>query len=247
MGKSSKDRDRRAVVEQMRRDQERAEKKRTIAIIAACAIVGLVIIALGAIPVISDARKDNEFAATELGGIGAKLAAAGCQDVSTAPADGSSNHRPDGEKIFYDNAPPAFGPHYASPATFSRKFYTQDDRPQVETLVHNLEHGYNILWYDETIAEDQKMLDAVEAIANKFPGVSDPRNKFIAAPWTADDGEPFPDGAHVALTHWSMGGTNGNDEGQQGIWRYCEAPSGEAVASFVQDYPFTDSPEPNAG
>jgi hypothetical protein len=27
---------------------------------------------------------------------------------------------------------------------------------------------------------------------------------------------------------------------------YCDAPSGEVVSSFVEDYPFTDSPEPNA-
>jgi hypothetical protein len=127
----------------------------------------------------------------------------------------------------------------------TRKFYTAKDRPDVGYLVHNLEHGYNILWYDETVADDDKQVAAVEAIANKFPG-TDFENKFIAAPWTADDGEPFPDGAHVALTHWSMGGTNGNPEGQQGITQYCDAPSGEVVAQFVEDYPYTDSPEPGA-
>ena len=36
----------------------------------------------------------------------------------------------------------------------TRKFYTEDDRPELEALVHNLEHGYTILWYDETIADD---------------------------------------------------------------------------------------------
>jgi hypothetical protein len=43
-----------------------------------------------------------------------------------------------------------------------------------------------------------------------------------------------------------MGDTNGNPEGQLGITQYCGEPSGEAVAAFVEDYPYTDSPEPGA-
>ncbi len=248
MGKSSKAskserNDRRAVVEQMRRDQQRAEKRRTYVIIAACAVVGLVIIGLGAYPLI----KQSQVASGDLETIGVPAGQAGCQEVQTEPATGSANHRPEGERIFYENAPPAFGPHYATPVPMSRKFYTPDDRPQVEYLVHNLEHGYNILWYDETIAEDEDLVNQVRAIAEKFPGASDPRNKFIAAPWTADDGPPFPEGAHVALTHWSVGGAEGAEAGeQQGIWRYCDQPSGEVVAEFVENYPYTDSPEPNA-
>ena len=38
-----KDKDRRAVVEQMRREQQRSEKRRTRLIIAACAVVALAI------------------------------------------------------------------------------------------------------------------------------------------------------------------------------------------------------------
>ena len=238
--------DRRAVLDEMRRDQQRAEKKRTYVIIAACAVVALVIIGLGAYPLITDARTQDRLGAEGLDQIGVGAEQAGCQEIVTEPATGSAEHRPDGEPIFYESSPPASGPHYPGAAPMARKFYTAQDRPELGYLVHNLEHGYNILWYDQTIAEDDELLAQVKAIANKFPGASDPTNKFIAAPWTEEDGEPFPDGKHVALTHWSMGGTNGNDDGQLGIWRYCDAPSGEAVAEFVEDYPFTDSPEPNA-
>lgn len=246
MAKSSKDRDRRAIVEQMRREQKRAEKRRTYVIVAACAVVALVIIGLGAYPVIKDARQQEELGAKALDGLGVPAAQADCQEPTATPATGSADHKPEGQKIFYDAAPPASGPHYAVTAPMSRKFYTEQDRPQIENLVHNLEHGYNILWYDETVAEDDEQVAQIKAIANKFPGTSDPEHKFIAAPWTSEDGEPFPDGAHIALTHWSMGGTNGNPEGQQGIHQYCAAVSGEVVADFVEDYPFTDSPEPNA-
>ena len=34
------------------------------------------------------------------------------------------------------------------------RFYTKDSRPELEALVHNLEHGFTILWYDETAADD---------------------------------------------------------------------------------------------
>ncbi len=245
MAKQSKDKDRRAVVEQMRREQQRAEKKRTYAIMGGVVAVALVIIGLGAYPLIQDARQQSEFSGRGLDEIGAAAAQAGCQDVQADAATGSADHRPESEELVYDQAPPASGSHYPTWADFGRKFYTAQDRPELGYLVHNLEHGYSILWYDETVADSDEQLAQVKAIANKFEG-SDFENKFIAAPWTAEDGEAFPDGAHVALTHWSMGGTNGNPEGQRGITQYCEVPSGEAVATFMEDYPYTDSPEPNA-
>jgi hypothetical protein len=239
VAKSSKDKDRRAVVEQMRREQQRAEKRRTYAIIAACAVVGLVIIGLGAYPLL----KERSASAADLERIGVPADQAGCQDVTTAPAEGSAEHRQVGERVSYQDAPPAFGPHYPSPAPSASKFYSTGDRPEPEYLVHNLEHGYTILWYDETVAEDDDLLTQVKAIASKFEG-DEPEDKFIASPWTADDGEAFPDGSHLALTHWSVGGDEGGE--QSGVWQYCAQPSGEVVADFVEEYPYTDSPEPHA-
>ena len=55
-----------------------------------------------------------------------------------------------------------------APAPFNRKFYTDKDRPELEALVHNLEHGYTILWYDDTIADDPDELNVIDAIADKF-------------------------------------------------------------------------------
>ena len=53
MAKTTKDKDRRAVVEEMRKQQQRAEKRRTRVIFLACAVVALAIIGLGAYPLIS--------------------------------------------------------------------------------------------------------------------------------------------------------------------------------------------------
>ncbi|MGI8900005.1 MAG: DUF3105 domain-containing protein [Nocardioides sp.] len=239
MAKPSKD-SRREVVERLRQQQQRAEKKRTYSVIGACVVVGLVIIGLGAYPLI----KQNRVASGDLETLGGSADAAGCQDIVTEPAEGGADHREIGTDIVYQDAPPAFGPHYNQTAGFQRKYYSTGDRPDVEYFVHNLEHGYNVLWYDETIADDGDDLAVIKAIAEKFEG-DEPTDKFLAVPWTEEDGNAFPDGAHVALTHWYADPADPG-KGQEGVWQYCDVPSGEVVSQFVEDYPFTDSPEPNA-
>lgn len=245
MAKASKDKDRRAVVEQMRREQQRAERKRTLLVIGAAAAVGLLIVGLATYSYLDSTATQRELEGRDLATIGVPAAEAGCADVVATPTEGASDHRPAGTPLDYEASPPAAGPHYPTWAPLNRKFYEPQDRPEVGILVHNLEHGYTILWYDESVAADEDELAAVEGVAAKFSG-TDYENKFIAAPWTAEDGEPFPDGARYALTHWSMGSTHGNPEGQQGITQYCQELSGESVASFTEDYPFSDSPEPGA-
>jgi hypothetical protein len=245
VAKPSSKKDRRAVVDQMRREQERAEKRRTLAVIAAASTVGLVIVGLATYSLIANSREQSALANEDLTSLGVAAGAAGCTEPKVEKASGSADHREIGADLPYTDSPPATGPHYPTWAPMERKFYTTRDRPELGYLVHNLEHGYSILWYDQTVADDDKLLADVEAIAGKFSG-EDFENKFIAAPWTSEDGDPFPGGAHVALTHWSMGGTNGNAKGQHGITQYCAKPSGEVVATFVEDYPYTDSPEPQA-
>ncbi len=238
--------DRKAILEQMRKEQQAQERRRTMLILGACIAVGLAIIAAVAIPILKNNAKQSAYESRGLDKIGVSPSAAKCQPLVTKNATGNNDHRAPGSVIPYDNAPPAFGPHYPTPAPMARKFYTAKDRPQVETLVHNLEHGYNIVWYDDTVAGNSDEVAQLKAIAAKFPGTSKLENKFIVAPWTADDGEAFPGGAHVALTHWSIGGDNPDPNKQIGIWEYCSSVSGAAVATFVKDYPYSDSPEPGA-
>lgn len=241
MAKPNKDRDRRAVIEQMRREQQRSERRRTVVVISACVVVALVIIGAAAVPLIKQKRASSGA----LAGLGVSAGAAGCQDVVKKKATGNQEHKPEGTDITYADAPPAFGGHYPVPAPFATKFYTSDDRPKVENVVHNLEHGYTLLWYDDTIAEDEGRLAVVKAIASKFEGRK-PTDKFIALPWTGKDGKGFPSGTHLALTHWSAGGSPGDVSKQQGVWQYCAKPSGKVVSAFVKDYPYSDSPEPSA-
>jgi hypothetical protein len=239
MAKSTKDRDRRAVIEQMRRDQQRRERRRTIIVISVCVAVGLVIVGLAAIPLL----KQNNLVGGPLAELGDSAKAAGCDDVITKKANGNQEHKPVGTPIKYEGDPPAFGPHWPTPAPFARKYYTAADRPQLEYLVHNLEHGYTLLWYDGTVAKDKDQVAVVKAISEKFQG-AEIANKFIAVPWTSKDGSAFPKGKHIALTHWSAGGDPSDVKKQQGVWQYCDAPSGQAVSKFTKDYSFRDSPEP---
>jgi hypothetical protein len=244
--------DRRAVIEQMRKKQRGADRRRNFAIIGVCIVIAVGILAAAAIPIIKDkidARKYNDVALSDIG-----APASSCQDITTKKADGNQNHVPVGTPVDYKDAPPAFGAHWnqagVAPAPFAKKFYTTQDRPELEALVHNLEHGYTILWYDSTVADDQDAMDEIQAIADKFEGSADDmRDKFIAAPWKSsdEDGKKFPDGEHVALTHWSAGGQGVTDVSKQvGVFQYCSAPSGAAVEDFMKKYPYFDSPEPGA-
>ena len=116
-------------------------------------------------------------------------------------------------------------------------FYTTTDRPAKELLVHSLEHGYTVIWYDETLAANGAAVADLKGIAAKYP-LGD---HVVIAPWTTTDGGPFPAGSHLALTHWT------GPSKQQGVWEYCGKVSGTVAHEFVSSYPKTNSPEPTAG
>lgn len=241
--------DRQAVIDQLRKQQKRGDQRRGFAIVGVCVLIGLLIIGAAAYKPVKDWWDGRELDNLALADIGAP--ASSCQDITTKKADGGQEHVPTGSPVEYTDSPPAFGAHWnesgVAPAPFARKFYTAEDRPELESLVHNLEHGYTLLWYDDTIADDDADLTELRGIAEKFGDTDNPRYKFIALPWTEADGEPFPDGQHVAFTHWSVGGTGETDTSKQvGAWQYCSEVSGAALDTFMKEYPYFDSPEPNA-
>ncbi|MBS44789.1 MAG: hypothetical protein CMH83_16815 [Nocardioides sp.] len=226
--------------------QRGADKKRGFAIVGVAVLVGLILVGAAAYRPIKDAWDSREFDSLELAQIGAPADV--CGEVETKEASDVNNHIPRPQQVTYEDAPPAYGPHWnddRAPAPFSDKFYDASDRPDLESLVHNLEHGYTILWYDDSVAADAEQVTQIRSIAKKFK--SDDNNfrlKFIAAPWAAaDEAESgtFPDGQHVAFTHWK-----GDSTTSTGVWQYCSETSGEALETFMQEYPYTDSPEKGA-
>jgi Protein of unknown function (DUF3105) len=240
--------DRQAKIDQIRSKQKGAERRRGFAIVGVCVVIALLIVGAAAYRPIMNWWDLRQFKDQGVADIGAPASV--CGEVETKTATGSSEHVPTGTPVPYKDSPPAFGPHWnepgTAPAPMERKLYTEGDRPELESLVHNLEHGYTILWYDDSIAGDDDAMTQLSAIADKFTDDSNFRNKFIAAPWTSEDGDAFPDGQHVALTHWSAGGEDAQEGQQVGVWKYCSDVSGEALEDFMLKYPYTDSPEPAA-
>ncbi|WP_134764580.1 DUF3105 domain-containing protein [Nocardioides sp. 1609] len=246
MAKSSKSQktERQKLIEETLKKQRTAEKKRGNAIVLVAVAIAVVIIGVATYPMARGAFEESKYEDDALSEIGA--AASTCQDVVEKAGSDVGSHVDEPQQVTYDAAPPAYGAHWnaiGAPAPFEDKFYDADDRPELEQLVHNLEHGYTILWYDETIADDATQLGQIRAIANKFKESGDAknyRNKFIAAPWldSDEDGARFPDGQHVAFTHWK-----GTTEESTGVWQYCGDVSGAALETFMDTYPYTDAPE----
>ena len=238
MVKKSERDSRRAIAEQMRQEQARKERRRSLLILGTCVAVVLGLLGTAVFVYVKDLQADKKAAGTPLAELGVEKAAANCSAVKEADATGSGDHIDAPTKIPYPEAPPAFGPHWGNFLQGSeiRSFYTVDDRPEVERLVHSLEHGHTILWYDDTVKPDTDAYKDVQAISKTF----DEGDKFIAAPWTKADGKAFPSGKRVALTHWT------GPEKQKGITQYCGAPSGAVVKEFMAEYPASSAPEPGA-
>jgi hypothetical protein len=92
----------------------------------------------------------------------------------------------------YNSDPPTSGLHYAD--TLQAGFYETNDYPYpAGYLVHNLEHGYVIFWYncdllDETDCSELK--SQIRSVMNELGNV-----KIIAYPWNSMD-------VPVAMTSW---------------------------------------------
>ncbi|MFC6154460.1 DUF3105 domain-containing protein [Nocardioides yefusunii] len=245
MAKQEKN-DRQAKLDAIRKQQKSAARRGNVMIIGVASALALLIIVAAAWKPVTDSIDRKKFSSKDFASIGAKADVCGEVITREDGDEGVSNHVEPGTPIDYPDAPPAYGQHFSSWDTnFDRKFYS-DDRPDLGYLVHNLEHGYTVLWYDETIAGDADKLATVKGLAAKFDGNS-MRNKFKAVPWTKADGEAFPKDQHVAFTHWSKGGQDNTDIKTVGVWQYCSEPSGAALEKFMKDYPYMDSPEPEAG
>lgn len=239
MAKSKKaTQNRRALIEQMQREQARADKRRTALIVTAAIVVGLAIIAFPAVKLIQQSIEKNKTIAD----IGVSAAEASCSAVVDSPASGTQQHVEEGTEIKYSTSPPSSGKHYPVWAEFGKNFYDKSDRPAVGNLVHNLEHGYTLMWYNDAAAADKNELKTIEKIAKgKLPGESN--DKFIAAPFHTEDGKAWPEGKTVAFARWDGGG--GTEANQKGHLQYCSKASGAALSEFMKKFPSEDAPEPN--
>lgn len=238
--KNPKNLERRALVEKMRQDQARKERTRSMAILGVCILIVVGLIGTAGYKAWQDNRDQKALQGTPVDELGVSEAAASCDPIKTTETDKNQSHIDD-QPLSYADAPPSYGPHRSAAVPFGRAFYT-DDRPDVANLVHNLEHGYTIAWYDDTAAADPAAMEALETIADKY--ARSDQNRFIAAPWTSADGGEFPEGKHIALTRWTADpAAPGDEEKQKGNWMYCGDVSGAAISTFVDNWGYNESPE----
>jgi hypothetical protein len=253
LSKSNSNRERRAQVEQMRRQAKAAERRRTTVVVSICVTVALIIVGVAVFSVYRTQQKKDALNNTALGDLGASAASAGCTGIRQHDATGAGQHTL--EKVIYATVPPSYGPHNPTPDSSGLHFFSAADRPPLEVLVHNLEHGWTIAWYDDTVAEDSSEMKTLKDTATKFDQHgTDPRYNMIIAPWTKSDGEgqPIPDGKHVAFTHWSVHQPKFNPnfyatpEANVKSWgesQYCSSFSGAALKAFMARFPYDDAPE----
>lgn len=231
-------RDKLASLEASRKKEQRT---RTIRLLVICVVLAVALLAYPVYLFVDDYRARN----AALEDLGSSLAAAGCDPIAEQPATGNQDHVPEGTKVDYAQAPPDSGTHNPAPAPFTKHFYLAADRPPVETLVHNLEHGYTVVWYRADAPDEQ--IQNLERIAKTF-GSDDynPADKFIAAPWSEADGAGFPAGKSVVITRWTADPNNPSDPtNQRGARQACTEVSGAAIKEFMAKYPVANSPEPN--
>ncbi|GMV65657.1 MAG: hypothetical protein AMXMBFR75_14550 [Candidatus Hinthialibacteria bacterium] len=105
----------------------------------------------------------------------------------------SDPHLPtDSDPGQYNSDPPTSGLHYATEAQagfYEENIYTYP----AAYLVHNLEHGYVIIWYNCDLLNETgcaELKSQIRTVINDLGGV-----KLIAYPWNSID-------VPVALTSW---------------------------------------------
>jgi hypothetical protein len=222
--------------------RKKEQRRRNLGLLAICLVLS---IGLLSYPVYLFAQ-DYIARHSTIEELGTSAAAAGCDPIAEHPATGNQEHVADGTKVTYDQSPPDSGKHYPVPAPFTKRFYTAADRPPVSTLVHNLEHGYTIVWYRNNLAK--KQVNVLRSISKTFGNDdTNPANKFIAAPWDdVADGGAMPAGKDIVITHWYADPSDPTDPSlQKGVRQACVAVSGQVIKDFMAKYPHTNSPEPS--
>ena len=231
------DRDRRAKIEAMRKAEQAKERRKSMIFVIVAIVVGVGLVAAVAIP--SYVKSKNDPAKKSMSDFGVSLASASCSPVKTTKGTNTQElrqHVQDGTIEKYKTVPPSYGPHWASPIYPSREFYTERDRPQMERLVHNLEHGYTMVWYDSTIKGDAPA--GAQGPRGERPQERPGRTRHEVhhvGRGTTPTGRSRP-ASTSAMSHWGAADSH---------VQLCGKVSGPALDKFMTQYPSTDAPEPN--
>lgn len=136
---------------------------------------------------------------------------------------GSSGHIPvDSDPGEYNSNPPTSGPHY--PEEARARFYDSNNYTfPAGYLVHNLEHGYVIFWYNCDLLDEAGCANLKEQIQTTMDDLGG--TKLIAYPWPSLD-------APLVMTSWGR------------LQRFETFDSEQAKAFYRAN--LNKAPEPNA-
>jgi hypothetical protein len=188
---------RRLAEERRRQEQQRQARRRNFVTFGVIALVAVTVVAL----IVNERRAES-------GPVGVAQGEAGCTDIER-PAEEGAQHVPDGTDVQYATTPPTSGDHYDTPA--EPGFYDVASGAQVpeERLVHNLEHGQIVFWYDP---ENEEVQDDLEQLIGDQP--KEYALTLLAAPSSAVE-PPYG----FTMTAW-------------GAMQSCEAVSETVINDF---------------
>ncbi|MEO7295976.1 MAG: DUF3105 domain-containing protein [Candidatus Limnocylindria bacterium] len=128
----------------------------------------------------------------------------------------------------YSSLPATSGPHWDPSGLAAWGAYST---PQNESqLIHNLEHGGIVIWYDPATLDDAQVSELTSYVEGQVASGISGRFKFILTPWGGTEGL----GAAVAVT----------------AWRHLlklEEFSMETIRAFADENYLKFAPEPNGG
>ena len=230
-------RDRRQRIEEMRKQQRASERRKNFLFVGSAILVALILIGAAIIPAYlhdrsKKAKEKEGFQATPT----SAEKAAGCLGVHNDPVSPPAKHVPnatiDYAKQKYGDTkggtaaiPPSGGPHNPIPLGLkTTRFFPLSEKPRPERAVHNLEHGYVVVWYDDKLpaADVTKLQDLA-----KNPSLS---NLLVVGWWQGD----LPAGKHVVMTSW-------------GRTERCGSVSDAAVRGFYVDHQNDKNLAPEVG
>jgi Protein of unknown function (DUF3105) len=96
----------------------------------------------------------------------------------------------------YSSIPATSGPHWDPSGVANWGTYST---PQNESqLIHNLEHGGIVIWYDPDVLDDAQVAELTSYVEGQVSSGISGRYKFILTPW----GGSVELGSEVAVTAW---------------------------------------------
>jgi len=234
-------RDRRQRLEELRRQQRAAERRKNFIFTGSAILIAVALIAGAVIPTyIHDRNKKRKAAEAakkqrqviQLAPTAAEKAA-GCLGVHQDPLSAAALHVTtpidySKEKNGDTNGgtppiPPTGGKHNPISLGDKNRFYPLADKPRPERAVHNLEHGYVVAWYDSKLPADQVAhLQALASAGNL--------SRLLVVGWTEGD---LPANKHIVLTSW-------------GRTDRCTKVSDDVINSFYKAH-LNSSLSPEAG